>query len=115
MSICLITIPFVGCQKMVVIVLLILVEMSNGLVSGGDIPIVAEMTAEFAATIFSIMNTVSSCAGLVSPLIVGLIIEPDPFSLTLWSYVFYLAAFLSSLGTLTFIAFASAQPQNWGK
>lgn len=113
MGIFLIGIPLAGCNKDFAIVFFVLVTMMMGLSSGGDIPIVAEMTSEFAATVFSIMNTISSFTGFFAPMLVGFVIDADPYSITLWSYVYYFSAFLCFLGSFIFLFFASAKSQNW--
>jgi ACS family sodium-dependent inorganic phosphate cotransporter len=113
MSLTLILIPIVGCNRLLNISLLTICMLSYGFTSGGDVPIVPDMTEEFSGTVFAIMNSMCSISGFVVPYFVGLIIDNNPNSMRLWSYTFYLSAIIDIFGTIIFVVYASAEPQNW--
>ncbi|XP_054158501.1 putative inorganic phosphate cotransporter [Oppia nitens] len=117
-SICLAAIPLVQCNDTIVIVLLIIGMFMFGFNSGGDIPIVADMTTKFAATVYSIGNTIAFICGFVTPLVVGHIVEAGGDGHHVrrqWGYVFYMSAAINTVGGLVFIAFGSAKQQHWDK
>ncbi len=113
MALTLILTPIVGCNRLLNISLLTICMLSYGFTSGGDVPIVPDMTEEFAGTVFAIMNSMSSISGFVVPYFVGFIIDKNPNSMLLWSYAFYLSAIIDIFGTIIFVVYSSAEPQNW--
>ena len=84
--------------------------LSYGQVSGGDIPIVTDMTSNFPGTVIAIAHSMASILGL---LIIGLIIKADDQSCVLWSYVFYLSAVLNAFGIIVFLIWGEAEVQEW--
>ena len=113
MAVSLIAIPFVGCNKLLNIAILTACTLVMGLPSGGDVPIVADMTEEFTGTVFAIMNCICSINGFIVPYFVGLFIDKNPDSMLLWSYLFYFSAFLDIIGVIVFVLFSTAEPQHW--
>lgn len=113
MAITLTMIPFVGCDKPLTITLLAICMLSYGFTSGGDVPMVLDMTEEFTGTVFAVMNTMCSISGFVVPYFVGILIESNPNSMRLWSNAFYMTAIIDIFGTIVFIVYASAEPQEW--
>ncbi len=87
--------------------------LSYGMVSGGDIPIVPDMTTNFPGTVIAIANSIATIAGITGPLVVGLIIKDDDQSRVLWSYVFYLSAILNFVALSIFLIWGSAEVQDW--
>ncbi len=114
MSITFILIPMAACNKLLVIILLTIAGSSLGFTSGGDIPIVSDMTSEYPATVFAVMNAISTINGFLTPYIIGLIINANPHSIQLWSYCFYYVSGMSVFGVSVFLFFAEAKRQNWG-
>ena len=113
MAITLVFIPFVGCDKQLNVILLTVCMLLMGFPSGGDTPIVADLTEEYAGTVFAIMNCISSINGFVVPYFVGVFINQNPDSMHLWSYLFYFSAILNMIGVMVFTLFATAEPQHW--
>ncbi|XP_054157469.1 sialin-like [Oppia nitens] len=113
MAASLILLPSVGCDKPLNITLLTICMLAYGFTSGGDVPIVPDMTEEFAGTVFAVMNTLCSFSGFVVPYFVGVLIDDNPYSMRLWSYSFYLSAIIDIVGTVVFVMYASAEPQHW--
>jgi len=87
--------------------------LSYGQVSGGDIPIVPDMTTNFPGTVIAIANSMATIAGITAPLVVGIIIKPDDQSQVLWSYVFYLSAIINAIGIIVFLIWGEATIQDW--
>jgi len=114
MAVVLILVPMANCNKIMVVILLTIAGSLLGLSSGGDIPIVSDMTSEYPATVFAVMNGISTINGFLTPYIVGLIIDANPHSIKLWSYCFYYASAMGVTGVTVFLVFASAKNQNWG-
>lgn len=94
--------------------LLITAMVFYGLISGGDVPIPAELSRNFPATLFALINMCGVSSGFAAPHLVGVILEtPDQDIFFLWSLVFYGTAALAAVGALVFICFGSAEKQRW--
>lgn len=90
--------------------------LSFGSYSGGDMPIFADISTEFAASIFGIGNMFAMTSGIISPLVAGAILDMDPDNVKQqWYYVFYLTAALNVIGGIVFVIFADATRKDWGK
>lgn len=113
MAVTLFLLPSAGCSRPWNIALMTICMLSYGFTSGGDVPIVPDMTEEFAGTVFAVMNTLCSISGFVVPYFVGVIIDSNPNSMQLWSYSFYISAIIDIIGTIVFVLWASAEPQKW--
>ena len=113
MALSLVIIPLVGCNKLLNIAILTLCTLLMGIPSGGDVPIIADMTEEYAGTVFAIMNCISSVNGFIVPYFVGVFIDDKPDSMLLWSYLFYFTALLDLIGVIVFVLFSTAEPQHW--
>ncbi|CAG2161783.1 unnamed protein product [Oppiella nova] len=86
-----------------------------GCYSGGDVPVVADMTNKYSATVFGITNTVAFTAGFITPMVIGLIVQASDEVRRQWGYVFWMSAAINAFGGLVFIVFGSAQQQEWDK
>ena len=71
-NLCLILITvFQETSSKAVVVILILSMFFYGFNTGGDVPIVIDMTEDFPATVFGLMNGVSSICGFLAPSLTG--------------------------------------------
>lgn len=84
-----------------------------GLRSGGDTPLVTDMTNKYTGTVLAIGNTVGQIGGIAGPSIIGYIVNPDQYSIKLWSYAFYSGAILNTFGIITFLIWADPSIQPW--
>ncbi|CAG2102003.1 unnamed protein product [Medioppia subpectinata] len=84
-----------------------------GVSAGGEIAVVADMTNNFTATVFAIGNTIAFTTGVITPLVVGYILDASDQTRRQWSYIFYMSGALNILGGLVFAIFGSAQRQDW--
>ena len=111
----LVAIPFVGCNFEAVFGVLVLSNFFIGLDSGGCSPVPSEMTRNFPATLFAIINSVNCSWGFLVPNIAGAILDSDwsDSLIVKWSYCFYLAAAACGVGSLTFLTLGDATYQKW--
>lgn len=111
----LLTIPSLGCNIPITVLVLVIGRFCEGFNAGGLVPVPSEMSRNFPATVFGILTTFSTSCGLIAPYLVGLVLESNLSDdlLQLWSYVFYTAASLSVMSALIFIVFGSAERQSW--
>jgi len=97
------------------IILLVIGHVFLGFTAGGDNPIPGELSVNFPATIFAIINTLTSLTATIVPYAVGVVLESNlsDSPVTLWSIVFYFSAFLTLLSAVVFVLFGSAERQSW--
>lgn len=112
-AICLIIIPQLGCSLTGLVTLLIVAMVIFGLNAGGDKPVVVDIAPDHSGTIYGITNAIASLPGILSPLVVGFLINLKS-GIEGWNLVFYSAAGVYIFGMLFFLVFATAKPQPWG-
>jgi MFS family permease len=111
-GLCTLMIPFAGCNKTVLLAILFLGSILLGCGSGSDIPLPSEMSRNFPATIYSLLNMTAMSAGFIAPSIVGWILDSFVGDLRRgWALVFYLTSSVSITATVIFLCFASAERQ----
>lgn len=113
---CLLSVPFMGCSVNNTVALLVLGMFLYGLITGGDVIIPAEVSTNFPATIYASINMFSNFAGVLSPLLVGAILEGAETGVDLkthWNWVFYMTAGVVAFGTTTFVLFGSSERQDF--
>lgn len=74
-AICLIIIPQLGCSLGGLVALLIVSMIIFGFNAGGDKPIVVDIAPDHSGTVYGITNAVASLPGILSPLVVGFLIN----------------------------------------
>lgn len=116
-AICLLLVPFTGCSRLAAFILLGTSKFFLGMLSGGDVPIVAEMTKNFPATLFALTNMVSFVAGIITPWLSGAILESaPPFQRRhYWDIIFYMTAGVEIFGLIVFLLLASSERQDWDR
>ncbi|XP_067118853.1 uncharacterized protein [Centruroides vittatus] len=112
-SICLMIVTQIGCDKTLAISLLAISLTTFGMNAGGDVPIIMDIANNYAGIVFGLINGFACLAGVFSPLIAGVILDKNEGSLTQWNIVFYLSSGLCIFGTLIFIIKGSAEIQPW--
>lgn len=71
-NICLILVTvFQESSSKAVIICLIAAMFFSGFNTGGDVPIILDMTTDFCATVFAIANGICSLCGFLAPLLTG--------------------------------------------
>lgn len=73
-------------------------------------PTVIELSPKYSAVVMSICNTVCNFAGLLAPMVCGLISGDTPQ----WSLVFYVVIGMHFTGALFYALLGSSVPQEWG-
>lgn len=74
-AICLIVIPQLGCNLAGLVALLIVAMIIFGFNAGGDKIIVVDIAPDHSGTIYGITNAIASLPGILSPLVVGFLIN----------------------------------------
>lgn len=74
-AICLFIVPEAPCNLIVLITLLMIGMIIFGLNAGGDKPIVVDIAPDHSGTIYGITNAFASLPGILSPLVVGFLID----------------------------------------
>lgn len=118
LTLCFLLMPVMGCSASHTILLLVTGMLMYGLVMGGDVIVPAEVSPMFATTIFSCINMFANCAGLVAPLVIGLMLEGAEDGIHLkhkWDSVFYMAAGVVSFGTFAFLLFGTSERQDFDR
>ncbi|XP_023217799.1 sialin-like isoform X2 [Centruroides sculpturatus] len=110
---CLIIIPLVKCNSMMVIVLLILSLGFLGFIGGGDMPIVVDIAPDYAGTLFGVCNGFACITGFLAPLVAGLFLEKGQGSMAQWSLVFYTASGFYLIGIVAFLFMGSSDLESW--
>lgn len=111
---CFALVPFTGCSKTGAMFLLILGIFLYGITTGGDLITPAEMSNKFPATIYALVNMVAQLAGMIAPILIGVILSKATTGLELktqWNYVFYMVAAIITVFTTVFMIFGSAEIQ----
>lgn len=107
--------PYVGSLKWANVALLAGSMFGYGITSGGDVPIVADISGPLSGTVFAIMNTLCSVSGFAVPYFVGVVIESAPSSLLLWGALINGCAVLVIIGTAVFFLASSNLQTSWAK
>ncbi|CAN8003494.1 unnamed protein product, partial [Ixodes pacificus] len=71
-----------------------------------------DMAPAFAGTLFGITNCIGNTTGIIAPQVVGFLTKTHN-NVDNWRLVFYITATVYTIGAVLFIAFGSAEPQEW--
>lgn len=74
-AICMALIPVAGCDQNLVVLLIVLSMVLWGAVAGGDTPIVVDVAPSFSGSLYGVTNAISSTAGFLAPLFVGVLLD----------------------------------------
>jgi len=106
-------IPLAGCNRVIVIFLLIAAMAFLGMCGGGHVTITADMAPHHSATLFGLVNGIGCTAGIFSPMLAGILLEDAHSSIHQWSLIFYISAGFYVIGGIIFLLFASGERQPW--
>lgn len=104
---CLFFVPFVD-SPCLMHLLLYFGAFCLGFSSGGDVPLPSEMSRNYPATIFSLINMISMISGCTSPSFAGLILTSFKPAVA-WPVIFVCASLAMALATAIFLVWASAE------
>uniref|UniRef100_T1KZT9 Major facilitator superfamily (MFS) profile domain-containing protein n=1 Tax=Tetranychus urticae TaxID=32264 RepID=T1KZT9_TETUR len=113
-AVCFITITFLGHDKTSILIILTFSMLAMGLRTGGDIPLISEMSPDLSGTVFGMTNTASAASGITVPILVQSILSSKVNDAFQWNMIFIITGCIMILGWFYFILFASATPQPWG-
>ena len=107
-------IPAAGCNTSVLQVIVFLTSFFSGFISGSDTPLPSEMSTNFPASLFALLNMIATSTGFIAPAVAGAILQSMPHSVWFaWSIIFYSSAGLLLLATVIFLTFVSAERQSF--
>lgn len=95
--------------------LIIFCMFGMGFVCLGDTPITADFAKDLSGSLFGFTNTWACLMGIASPLIVSAFMNNIDSKHLAWNYTFFVTIVYNIIGTVTFILFASAEPQKWAE
>ena len=104
-------IPAAGCSTSTLHVILLLQAFGGGFGAGCDAALPSEMTTNFPAVTYAIVNTIALSAGFLTPLYAGLILDKIANQWTAWCVVFWSSGVFMICCTLLFQIFGSAERQ----
>lgn len=113
-AICFILLPFIGCNTNFVLVILYTQIVLYSFVNGGEVQVPAELSLDFAGTIYAIGNCVGSSTGILVPEVHKLIVK-NHHDRGDWNTYFYFAAVVTTLGGLVFLIFGKNDLQDFSK
>lgn len=102
-----------GCHPTQIVVLLCVAMFLNGFVYSGFNVTHVDMSPDFAGVLFGITNTISNTAGILSPMIVGLLTASGA-TVENWNRIFYITSAVYFSTAVFYAIFASAELQPWG-
>ena len=86
-----------------------------GMQAGGEIPIPADMSTKYSATLFGLANMCGMTTGFITPYVIGTVIDTHPdYPRKQWSYIFYFSGVFNMIGGAIFLLLGSAEPQEFG-
>jgi len=105
---------YVGCNKLLAIVLLVGATGFNGANFSGFNCNHLDIAPQYAGILLGITNCFATIPGFVGPAVVGLINYPQP-TLVGWQTVFLIAAGVSTFGLLCYLLLGTGEVQPWAK
>ncbi|XP_067134690.1 sialin-like [Centruroides vittatus] len=112
-SFCILAITFLGCDSTKVIMCLTAAMGFFGFCVAGDIALVFDLAPDFAGILYGLTNGLCSITGIISPYVIGLILDKNQGDMVRWSYVFYMASSFYFLSGMIFLLGATAELQPW--
>lgn len=110
---CLLLLSSADCDRPSFLTLILLGMAFLGLQAGGEMVVYADLTTDYAATVFAIAQTVGLVAGFL-PHAMGPLLDRSPAHLKeTWWAVFKGVALFNVLGGVVFLAGGSAEQQHW--
>lgn len=113
-AICFVLLPFIGCDTNFVLAVLYAQIVFLSFVNGGEVQVPAELSLDFAGTIYAIGNCVGSATGILVPEVHKFFVKNN-HDRGDWNNYFYFAAAFTSLGSLVFLIFGKNDLQDFSK
>ncbi|KAF5296498.1 hypothetical protein FQR65_LT01487 [Abscondita terminalis] len=113
-SLGLLGVAWLGCDRILVQVILSLTAAFTGATFAGCSTNHIALSPKYAGTMYGITNAAGNICGFLAPYAIGMIIQGKE-TLGQWRIVFYLAAGINMGTNLFYVAFASAREQPWSR
>ncbi|XP_035734026.1 sialin-like [Vespa mandarinia] len=108
----LIVIIYIGCNRLVATILLVLSIIIGGAIFVGHLCNQNDLAPNYAGILMGITNTPGTISAFILPALVGALME-EGHTFERWKYVFWITVIAQFLGFLIFIIFGSAKIQPW--
>ncbi|PRD24828.1 UNVERIFIED_CONTAM: Picot [Trichonephila clavipes] len=112
-GLCVLPIAFIGCEPIIIVVLLTLAMSINGFIYSGFNVVHVDMSPEFAGTLMGITNCIANLPGFLAPSFVGWIVQ-DGHTLNNWGTIFITTSVIFFVSGTVFNLFCTADLQPWG-
>jgi len=111
-SMFLIVSPYLGCDRVLVVVVMILAMGCKGMAWANLSVNALDLSPVHAAVLMGISNTAATLSAIAVPQVIGVLTNYNP-SRAQWRKVFYISASIEWFGCFFFVLFGSGELQNW--
>jgi MFS family permease len=112
-AVCMMCIPLAGCNPSTLHIILFLQAFGGGFGAGCDAALPSEMTKNFPAVTFAIVNTIGMSAGFLTPLYAGVILDNVENQWKAWSILYWTSGGFMIFCVVLFQIFGSAERQEF--
>ena len=105
---------FVGCSKILIVILLNLAFSFDALTTAGFKSNHNELSPEYSGILFGITNTIGNVPGFIGPAVAGYILQVMD-GLSGWRMIFILGACVYIVGNVAFLLGSKFTIQKWNK
>ena len=110
---CIISIPWTGCDASKLHAILYLDAVCTGFAAGSDLPIPSEMSLNFPAVLYAMLNMAAMSSGFVAPAFAGLLLDNIKNQWLAWCILYYSTGGLLIFSTIVFMIYGSAERQSF--
>lgn len=111
---CFISVPICGPNEGLIIMFMFSAIVFKSCANAGDIMVPGDLSPEFAGTIFAFANSIGNTAGVIVPLLAGLIVR-DTYKREHWTPFWLTSASIMGCSGLIFLIFGKTNRQNFSK
>ncbi|XP_065339064.1 sialin-like [Cloeon dipterum] len=111
-ALALLAFPLAGCNTTLAVAIICTAMGCNGAITSGHIQAYMDVAPNFAGTLGGLKNGLCSLAGLLSPVIIGAILQQDA-SIVGWRISFALSAVIFASSCVLFLATYTGRVQSW--
>ncbi|XP_063977912.1 sialin-like [Diachasmimorpha longicaudata] len=105
---------FSGCQPILAIIFMMAGTAINGAVSAGTLAVFVDLSPNFASVLLGFCGLVTTGAGFISPLIVGILTNHRQ-TIEQWRVVFMIAAANLTISAIAYQFWGTAEVQPWNE
>ncbi|XP_017768986.1 PREDICTED: putative inorganic phosphate cotransporter [Nicrophorus vespilloides] len=109
---CFLLLSYIGCQKIVAVVLMTLAVTAVGGMFCGFLSNHIDIAPNYAGTLMALTNTAATIPGIIVPIFVGKLIQTDP-SINSWRIIFWTTIILYTIEIIVYGLFGSGEQQPW--